>query len=359
MRAILSVLLVACAACAQGPLELRVPFAPGSVRADGKIHLVYELEITNRRNSPVRLSRIEAFSAAGATVAAYTGKELEQALKRKAWTGAVEPGKPATAFLWITVEQQGLVPAGLRHRVTTGDGEVIDGGAVVVDQSSPLVIGAPFRGGTWLVANGPAPEGAHRRALVDVEGQPHLAQRFAIDWMKMCDDLKGFHGNPKRNESWCGYGAEVVAIADGTVSALKDGIPENAGANSHRVVPVTLETVAGNHVILDLGVGRFALYAHLQPGSLRVKPGEHVRRGQVLGLLGNSGNSDAPHLHLHIADANSPLAAEGLPYGFDSFEVLGTIKSQDDYFSHGFKPSSAPLKRTGEIPTLNSVVRFP
>ena len=76
-----------------------------------------------------------------------------------------------------------------------------------------------------------------------------------------------------------------------------------------------------NYVILALGNGGLAFYAHLQPGRLRVKPGDRVRRGQVLGLLGNSGNSDAPHLHFHISDANS-LESEGLPYVFDSFETL-------------------------------------
>lgn len=59
-------------------------------------------------------------------------------------------------------------------------------------------------------------------------------------------------------------------------------------------MPITLETVGGNHVILDLGAGRYACYAHLQPGSIRVKPGDRVRTGQVLGLVGNSGNSTEP-----------------------------------------------------------------
>jgi murein DD-endopeptidase MepM/ murein hydrolase activator NlpD len=157
-----------------------------------------------------------------------------------------------------------------------------------------------------------------------------------------------------KNENYRCYGAEALAVADGVVAAIKDGIPQNVpGANS-RAVPITLETVGGNYVILDLGKGRFGFYAHLQPGSLRVKPGDRVRRGQVLGLVGNSGNSTEPHLHFHVSDGNSPLASEGLPYVFESFEQQGQ--------GWGWKSSGSaqpPTKRPLEIPLQNAVVRFP
>jgi murein DD-endopeptidase MepM/ murein hydrolase activator NlpD len=86
-------------------------------------------------------------------------------------------------------------------------------------------------------------------------------------------------------------------------------------------VPITLETVAGNHIILDLGHGRYALYAHLQPGSLKVKLGDHVKRGQVLALVANSGNSIEPHLHFQLTNGNSPQGSEGIPYALESFDA--------------------------------------
>ena len=108
---------------------------------------------------------------------------------------------------------------------------------------------------------------------------------------------------------------------------VKDGIPENVPGINSRAVPITLEMpLAGNHVILDIGGGRFAFYAHLQPGSLRVKLGDKVRRGQVLGLVGNSGNSTEPHLHFHIENVQiRPWAPEGFHlYSLASFqEVVG------------------------------------
>jgi murein DD-endopeptidase MepM/ murein hydrolase activator NlpD len=171
--------------------------------------------------------------------------------------------------------------------------------------------------------------------------------------LQLNPDGRSFAGDQKDNKSYRCYGAEALAVADGTVVATKDGIPENIPGPSSRAVPITLETVGGNHIILDLGGGRFAFYAHLQPGSLRVKNGDKVRRGQVLGLVGNSGNSTEPHLHFHISDANSPLSSEGLPYVFSSFEVQGR--------GWGWKPSasSSTEKRQDEMPMELEVIRFP
>jgi murein DD-endopeptidase MepM/ murein hydrolase activator NlpD len=82
---------------------------------------------------------------------------------------------------------------------------------------------------------------------------------------------------------------------------------------------IPIEEADGNHVVLDLGDGRYALFAHLKPGSVRVRVGETVRRGQVLGLVGTSGNSSEPHLHFHVMDNPSPLASNGLPYRLRKF----------------------------------------
>ena len=87
-------------------------------------------------------------------------------------------------------------------------------------------------------------------------------------------------------------------MANGRIAAVKDGIPENVPGVNSRAVPITLETVGGNHVIIDIGGGRFAFYAHLKHKlALRVKVGDQVKKGQVIGLVGDTGNSTEPHLH--------------------------------------------------------------
>ncbi len=168
---------------------------------------------------------------------------------------------------------------------------------------------------------------------------------------------RAFHGDPKVNKNWVGFGTGVLAVADATVSATHDGIPENEPADK-RAVPITLETIGGNYVILDLGAGRYAFYAHLQPGSLKVHAGDKVRRGEVLGLLGNTGNSDAPHLHFHVADANNPLGAEGLPYVSPSFVSPGGESLDLAMSGKGWTPApgSAPVRREDAMPAEYEVV---
>ncbi len=168
--------------------------------------------------------------------------------------------------------------------------------------------------------------------------------------MQIGPDRRSHSGDAKDNRSYLAYGEDAIAVADGIVSAVKDGIPENVPGLTSRAVPITLDTVGGNHVILDIGGGAYAFYAHLQPGSLKVKLGDKVRRGQVVGLVGNSGNSTEPHLHFQVSDANSPLGSEGLPYALDAFEVQGRI---------GSTPLPAPEARKKEMPLANVVVRFP
>ena len=131
------------------------------------------------------------------------------------------------------------------------------------------------------------------------------------------------------------------------VSEVKDGIPENIPDPVARAVEITLDTVAGNHVIEKIGENAYATFAHLQPGSLRVKLGEHIHQGEEIGLLGNSGNSTAPHLHFQLCDANSVLACEGLPYALSTFDVEGR-----------WKPEGAMVHHELELPTEGEVVKF-
>jgi murein DD-endopeptidase MepM/ murein hydrolase activator NlpD len=108
-------------------------------------------------------------------------------------------------------------------------------------------------------------------------------------------------------------------------------------------------------VIVDIGGGRYAFYAHLKPGSITVKEGERVRRGQVLARLGNSGNTGFPHLHFHVMDAPLPLGADhNLPYVIDSFLYQGFIG--DDLTPHLLEN---PQPREKELPLSLSVETFP
>ena len=260
-------------------------------------------------------------------------------------------------YMWATLDTESAVPATIRQRLSVKIGTypeemTVETAAIPVGRG-PVAISSPLRGTHWLAGNGPSSTSGHRRALIPIDGHAAIAQRFAIDWVRIRDEGKTFQGDEKDNKNYYAYGNDALAVADGVVTEVKDGIPENVPGINSRAVPITLETVGGNHVILDIGGGHFAFYAHLQPGSLRVKLGDKVRRGQVIGLVGNSGNSTEPHLHFHIENGSSPLGAEGLPYLLASFEVVG----------HGWawKPGDAagPAEvHKNEIPMENEVVNF-
>ena len=255
----------------------------------------------------------------------------------------------AIVYMWVTLDGPARVPAGIEHKITVKAGR---SQAEITAQCSRIAVGreiatiaAPLRGDNWQAGNGPSNSSGHRRTLIPIDGRARIAQRFAIDWVRQNADGKTFTGDPLDNKNYRAYGSEALAVADGTVTEIKDGIPENVPGENSRAVPITLETVGGNHVVLDIGHSRYAFYAHLQPGSLKVKLGDHVKRGQVLGLVGNSGNSTEPHLHFHLGDANSPLGSEGIPYALESFDA---------------KPKAgAPLtKHKMEIPTEDEIVTF-
>jgi len=197
---------------------------------------------------------------------------------------------------------------------------------------------------------------AHAPQVID--GRLWHAQRYAIDFVRLNEQGDAlFTGDPQRNESYATYGSEVIAAAPGTIVAARGDLPENTPPGEP---PFTgFETVAGNRVVQDLGDGRFALYAHLQPGSLRVAVGQRVERGQVIGLVGNTGMSSAPHLHFQVMDragGASALAAEGLPYVFDRFALEGNIP---DLAAPTLVPAAPPRERTDQYPRSGDVVAFP
>lgn len=351
------------------PVEMRVPKAPTVAPADGGASLAYELHLTNWFAQPFNVQRVEVLGGGeGRVLATLADSALARALGRPGTTPSgvgdrarIGGGMRAVVWLWVPVLAQ-TPPPTLRHRVTvqevsgsdSGRTHVFEGGNVAVNRDV-VTIGPPLRGGAWLTANGPGNESGHRRALIPIAGMPVIAQRFAIDYVRVDTAGRTVNGDRANNANFYAQNADAIAVADGIVVATKDSIPENVPGITSRAVPITLETVGGNFVILDIGGGRYAFYAHLRPGSLRVRTGDRVRRGQVLGLVGNSGNSTEPHLHFHIADASTPLGSEGIPYVHESFEVLGRCTGT----LSGCTRSASPERRQREMPLGNMIIRFP
>jgi murein DD-endopeptidase MepM/ murein hydrolase activator NlpD len=121
------------------------------------------------------------------------------------------------------------------------------------------------------------------------------------------------------------YGEPVLAVGDGRVVTARDGLPDNVprhNGKSQPAIALTMETVPGNEIVLDIGDGQFAHYLHLRPGTVRVKSGDLVRRGDVLGEIGVSGDAREPHLHFEVTTRPEFAIGEGVPYVIDRYSIL-------------------------------------
>jgi murein DD-endopeptidase len=348
-------------------LELRVPKAPTVANSVEGPFVAYELHVTNFGAQPLTLRGVDVVTAdpSREVLLTLTDSALDQSIFRPGAAPSapdrrtIPAGGRSVLYMWMKLDT-GVVLTSLRNRVRvehrSGDTlrvRDLEGPVVPITRAGP-VIGAPLRGGPWMTANGPNPRSGHRRALIPTGGTATIAQRFAIDFVKLNDSNTTHSGDALVNDNYLAEGVDALAVAVGRVVAVKDSIPENVPGVNSRAVPITLETVGGNHVIIDIGGGYYAFYAHLKPGSIRVREGQRVRKGQVIGLVGNSGNSTEPHLHFHISDGNSPLGSEGVPYRFESFELAGSCTG----FGAGCK-RDAVSTRTREIPLGGQLIRFP
>jgi murein DD-endopeptidase len=310
--------------------------APAVVTVEGRRRALFELHV-----GQAPLASVTARDAAdGAVLETFEGRDLG--------SRRVLLGDGAVVFVELDL------PGSTRRLTIEAAGQTIE-----VDLPGPgPMLGPPLRGGPWAaIYKADWPRG-HRRVFYAPDGKARLPGRTAIDWVRLDAQGRIATGDADLARNALGYGAEVLAVADARVAAARDGIPESARVSQNGKHPEDL--AAGNHVSLDLGGGRYAVYEHLIPGSLRVKAGDRVRRGQVIGALGFSGDSTGPHLHLHVADAAQPLLGEGVGYGFERFTLLGRY---DDLGRLGSAPWS-PLagldpERRGELPGSNVVVRFP
>lgn len=349
--------------------DLHVPVAPAPVTVDGTGQLVYELQIGNVSDFPITLVGVEV-RADGQALTTLAPAQLDARLGRPGAVAASDaprklaPGVRSTLYLEVALQPQ-VRPRALSHAIDYvlqgREGPVtgaVEGGRVAVDPTSPAVLSPPLSGGPWAAIHHPDWPRGHRRMVYAVNGRATIPGRFAIDFIKLDAQGRQADGNADRISAWFGHGEEVLAVADGVVVAVRDDMPESASLAAHP--DNALGDAAGNYVALQIAPARYAFYEHLQPGSVRVSPGQRVHRGEVLGALGFTGDSTGPHLHFHLADANSPLDAEGMPFVLDRFRVLGGYESLDALGNSPWQPLApgAEAERTAERPAPNRVLQF-
>ena len=350
--------------------------------SDDKTHLAYEIVLMNMAPSTVGIGKIETLDAeSGAVLGTLEGDGLAQMMRLNGGGKGTElpAGGGGFVFMDVTLPKEAAMPKALKHRfdISVAKAPAKDSASdhdpapeppqslTFVGDPLPVgppavVVAPPLKGSRWVMGGGCCtPYSYHRGATLPLNGAIRVAERFAIDFVQLNDKGMLIDGPMEQLSSYAFFGDEIHSVADGTVVATEDGLPEQVPGK----LPdgATIQMAAGNHVVVDIGQGRFAFYAHMQPGSLKVKVGDKVTTGQVLGLLGNSGNTDTPHLHFHIMDGPSPLLANGLPYVFTSFIGQGRLTDEQPLFTGGtvtIDKDALSGPHENELPLADQVVKF-
>jgi hypothetical protein len=341
--------------------------------SDGHTHLVYELWLENFSSANISIEQVEILGD-GAVLSTLDASEIATRLQP---AGFREPGSHMAAsteailFIHVILPAGQAAPHQLVHRVRVraeaappGHQESTEtGGEILVDTQPVVIIGPPLRGDGYVSADSCCDASRHTRAALPVNGRVWIAQRYAVDWEQLDNEGRIYKGPQADDASYTIYGKDVLAVADATVVTAIDGLPNQVPG--HMPENISIEEADGNSVVLDLGSGHFALYAHLKPGSVRVHVGDSVKRGQIIGLVGNSGNSLAPHLHFHVMAHQSALASNGLPYEIDSFRVTGSTPGTAAFDIAEAKgtplavtPVSPPREVTNGMPLDQLIISF-
>lgn len=316
-----------------GMVAVEVLQNPSPTLAQGNAYLLYELYLTNFEAEPLTITTLSVNvpGSTGPALRQYAGSDLAGIMRRlpasnQGDPAVLTPGGRSVAYLYLKFDQVADVPSSLSHTLTFSAGagkpiRLVNTSPMHVLDLAPTVISRPVQGSGWAAANALANDTGHRRTILVVDGHPYSAQRYAIDFVQIDETGQTYRGNPALNQSYFCYGKDLIAVGDGKVVHAGDGLRENVPHSGGLAIELSLETVQGNYAVIDIGNGRYACYAHMIPGSVLVKPGGLVRRGDPIGKVGNSGNSSEPHLHIHVTDGPSFVGANGVPYVFDYASV--------------------------------------
>ena len=336
---------------------------------DGKDHVEYELLVVNAVDQPVTLTSLTILDPAAKELTRIDGPVLVAAtqtlLDKKPVTEI-----PASAAVSVDVDlivPPGTAPARVRHRleyrVPPGtstavfvDPPVIDGPEVAINRRPATVIKPPLKGDGWLATTACCTPNLHRDLRIVVDGRRiETAETFAVDWALLKGD-RVYEGKGATNEQFYAYGADVFAVADGTVVSVQDGKPD--ATPNKLMTPKTLSDFGGNQVMLEIAPKVYAVYGHLQPGSLQVKVGDRVKVGATLAKIGNTGPSFGPHLHFGLLNRPDIFTGRSLPFVIDSYTLAGTVDikaSQGDTL--GVSPNSKQVRSA--YPLYGGIQNFP
>jgi len=343
-------------------VDMRLHHPPAVVKINGKKMIYYELYVTNFSGDTLYLHKLTVLNDIDSSHLFLM--KLEELKAHSGLIGNIKvksnflpPGNTTVVYFEVELKK----PIGqLIHKLeleVKGKPISIQGASFTLSEKEPTVLGAPLNGGPWAAVYNPEWERGHRRVIYTIDGKACIPGRHAIDFILLNDLGQFAEGDENVIQNWFGYGADVLAVKDGIVLSARNDFVESATLSDH--TESTADQAAGNYVSIDIGGGKIAFYEHLKPGSVKVKPGQKVKKGEVIASLGFTGQTTGPHLHFHVADANSTLGAEGLPFEFEKFTRLGTYIKFEDFGKAPWTPKKNKRSHINiECPAPNSVIRF-
>jgi hypothetical protein len=311
--------------------------------SDGREHVDYDLVISNAFTVPVTIDSVRVFDGKRPLLVLKGAALVEHTLAVAAPTATV----PVSSFVKTVVDV--VLPRSFGRRVPKRlteqvryalphnapvraiiGGTIVRGPIVPIAHRAPIQIASPLYGAGWLDSSGCCddPTSEHRTLLLPVDGSFRTPELFAIDWIR---EIHGsfYTGDGSEVTDWAGYGARLHAVADGVVVSVIKSRPEVRPFVTTDENPTVRrpQDFAGNEVVERIAPHQYAAYVHLQTGSVQVKAGQRLRTGQVIGRLGNTGNSTGPHLHFGIQDGPDILSSNSLPFEIRAFTVEGSART--------------------------------
>jgi hypothetical protein len=325
MRLLIVCLLLAVPAFAQ---DLDIGVRPDTVYVEslaGNIlpmeRIFFHIVLENQSKAPIEIQwvRFDMVNSQGVLFSGqYSGQALTNLFDSSIDRRRIEPTSKQTLSLNPAERKaisdafmdfpKGFVGENLLVEVDykTGGNETSKKGAIQLSRTAGFSGRLPFEG-TWYVAAEHSYLDAHKR---------FIAEAYAYDFLQIGVNGKSYQHDGKSNTDYYAYGQKVVAAREGTVVLVRNDVAENVPGET-----TNLTTPGGNVVVIDHGNNQFGYYAHLKPFSIVVKAGARVKAGDVLGEVGNSGDSPEPHLHFHVMNNPDPAQGDGIPVVFENWRT--------------------------------------
>ena len=363
--------------------------------SDNTYKMVFELYAQNPSSTQnLQIDKYTIKTPQGRVIASYTPSQIEsmKLTYPQFSTKSIVLGHDGDAgnnflifYAWVNWSVNEALPKSLDVEVSAHyqgelNNQVTFTNSVPVSSMKPLSLPFPIQTPKSLAANSywyavaaVSNTSDHRITFKAKDDRLYTSERFAVDWELIGENHHLYKQplqapiTPQDNQKFWDYGLNEVAVSDGQIVEVVD----NQTANEPYVYPQGQkgDALAGNFVVLKFEKNNqtfYAMYAHMQHGSIKVKVGQQVKQGDVLGSLGNTGNANVPHLHFQVcinpAEAkagNYVFDCEGYPFTFKSMKLYGQAPKQNEATDEPMPVwhPHAPVTYTDVTPLYNQIIR--